>query len=61
MNQFLFWNFFVGICFTLLIVAGPVIASIAYPLIATGGSWSTAYRRNYGVPRWRQDDHLRHL
>jgi hypothetical protein len=43
----------VGTLFSLLIVAGPVVVSLMYPLVGFAGGWSTVNRRDYGVPPWR--------
>lgn len=51
------WAYWVvGIVFSLLIIGGPVVVSLIYPLVAGGGGWSTFYRRRYPEPAW----HRRH-
>lgn len=48
----LWLNFLVGTVFCMFIVAGPLVVSLMYPLVAMGGSWTTLFRRDYGTPVW---------
>ena len=49
----------VGGLFTLLIVGGPVVVSLIYPLVAFAGGWSTFFRRDYHVPDYRDGSSYR--